>query len=156
MCWGSILYLDKRWNAVQTCLAHPAWHPSGAPAAGSVFTEVQKEIAEQSGITFTAPLLGRSLQGVILDEPRPNNSVTVFATEVREVNGPEGNVFQIMANTVISRWCLTLLHILPLSSYQNKEYSLAAGYKKQTKKKLIFHSKTVLWVFCLVSCIKTF
>lgn len=102
-CWGSILYLDKRWNAVQTCLAHPAWHPSGAPAAGSVFTEVQKEIAEQSGITFTAPPLGRSLQGIILDEPGPNNSVTVFATEVREVNGPEGNVFQIMANTVISR-----------------------------------------------------
>lgn len=69
-----------------------------------------------------------------MDKPRPNNFVTVFAAEVREVNGPQGEVFQILANSVISRRCLTLLHILPLSSHQNKEYSLVAGYKKQTKK----------------------
>lgn len=56
-------------------VSHPAWHPSGAPTADSVFTKVQKEIAERCGITFTAPPLGRSLQGIIMDKPRPNNFI---------------------------------------------------------------------------------
>lgn len=70
-------------------LAHTAWHPIGAPSAGSIFTVVQKEIFGKRGhgITFTSPPLGRSLQGIaFMEESRPHNSVTVFVTHVREVN----------------------------------------------------------------------
>ena len=89
-----LAFPDKLWKAALgteplggPALAHPAWHPVGAPSAGSIFTEVQEEIVGNHGITFTSLPLGRSLQGItFVDESRPHNSVTVFVTEVREVN----------------------------------------------------------------------
>lgn len=82
--WRAVLGIEPLGGPA---LAHPAWHPAGAPSAGSVFTKVQKEIVGRHGITFTSLFLGCSLWGTTFTgESRPHNFITMFVTEVREMN----------------------------------------------------------------------